>query len=302
MYALIASLDHLLLATRSVLQSFADDGVVYLELRTTPRALGNVAADGVIRAILTVIQDWNASHPEKMWAGLILSIDRARHDLQFAEDVLGMALKMRDEGLPVVGLDLAGDPSKGDVRIFRPIFQRAKMLGLKVTVHFAELPDREVEMDEIMSWCPDRLGHALHVPDRLKQEIIDKGIGLEMCLTCNVLAGMLLVRQRVDDDNALNHSESTREGEKYSEHHFGEWWRTNVPLSLNTDDVGIFHSTNSNEHHLAAKHFGLTKADLLDLCLRALEGAFGPAEVVERARGKVEAFRLNQDCSIRFWE
>lgn len=59
------------------------------------------------------------------------------------------------------------------------------------------------ELLTILSWKPNRLGHVIHVPSDIKNEILKQEIGLELCLSCNVHAKMF---------------EGT-----FSDHHFGEW-------------------------------------------------------------------------------
>lgn len=147
---------------------------------------------------------------------LILSINREQ-TLAEAESTLDIALDFRPL---VVGLDLCGNPSKGDISLFTPVFNRAKEAGLGITVHFAEVPllsipsSAEVttpppltELDTMLSWNPDRLGHAIHIPKHLKEEIRRRHIALELCLTCNIKAKML-----------------PGNGTSYENHHFGEWY------------------------------------------------------------------------------
>lgn len=97
-------IDSIVLTTNSVLQDFEQDGVVYLELRTTPRAIPSAGLDkeAYVTTILGCIRDFNKkSHT--MTASLILSIDR-RNDLETAMDVVRLASLYRDRG--VVGIDL----------------------------------------------------------------------------------------------------------------------------------------------------------------------------------------------------
>jgi adenosine deaminase len=187
------------------------DGVVYLELRTTPRAFSKegldkaVYVDEVLKAM-----DQAQQKMTSIQTRLILSIDR-RNTLAEANEVVALATHFKDRG--VVAVDLCGDPTKGDVALFTPAFKAAQAAGLKITVHFAEAEDSasEAELQTILSWMPDRLGHVIHVPDHVKEQIVArKDIGLELCLSCNVQAKMILG--------------------SFDAHHFGEWWRANVPV------------------------------------------------------------------------
>lgn len=123
-----------------------------------------------------------------------------------------LALKYRARG--VVGIDLCGNPCKGDVSTFRHAFALAKQHGLKTTLHFGEiaLPSLDQELQTLLSYSPDRLGHVIHVPDVLKVEIAERKLGLELCLSCNVHAKMITG--------------------SFPDHHFGFWRDKGCPIVL----------------------------------------------------------------------
>lgn len=146
---------------------------------------------------------------------LILSVDRRNTEAE-ALEVVDLAIKYRSRG--VVAVDLCGDPSKGDVSIFRTAFAKAKRHGLRLTLHFAEVPASscEEELVTLLSYEPERLGHVIHVSDAIKEEIIARELGLELCLSCNVLAKL------------------TPDG--FPGHHFGFWRHKGCPLILCVGD------------------------------------------------------------------
>jgi len=131
-YALCNDLQSLIYTTNSVLQDFQADGVVYLELRTTPRAMpsANISKELYINTILDCITTSNASNVMK--TNLILSIDR-RNDLPTALSVVDLAVKYRSQG--VVGVDLCGDPAVGNISLFTPAFEKARSEGLNITMY-----------------------------------------------------------------------------------------------------------------------------------------------------------------------
>lgn len=195
-----------------MLENFADDGVAYLELRTTPReiATAGISKEDYVSTVLTTIETFNGTQ-DALHAFLILSIDR-RNTIEQAEEVVDLALKYAPKG--VVGVDLCGNPLRGDVSIFKPAFARAKAGGLKVTLHFGEVPSSgtKEELEMLLSFQPDRLGHVIHVPADIKAEIRKRRLGLELCLSCNVLAKMT--------DGS------------FAGHHFGEWRESDCPIAL----------------------------------------------------------------------
>lgn len=95
-YNLIDNLDAIRFATRSVLEDFLDDGVVYVELRTTPRAIlaKGMSKEDYVRVVLETMTAFMEETERKMTAYLILSIDR-RNTLEEAMEVAELALKYR---------------------------------------------------------------------------------------------------------------------------------------------------------------------------------------------------------------
>ncbi|KAG5928545.1 hypothetical protein E4U42_000462 [Claviceps africana] len=268
-YNLLTDKESIEYATRSVLEDFLADGVVYLELRTTPRATGDMTAEAYIRLLLDTIHDFEKSCPE-MHTRLILSVDR-RHSLAMAESILDLATRLRTEQGPgVVGIDLCGDPTVrtgGDVSIFTPVFKQAAKNGLGITVHFAEaeVSSSHDELRTLLSWHPGRLGHVIWEDEEAKKEIVQRALCLELCLSCNVQAGLICGG--------------------FQDHHFKHWFGTNGPkISLGTDDVGVFGSPLSNEYQLVAQHFDLNRAQICELARQGIDGIFGGDEEKQRLR------------------
>ncbi|KAJ5042889.1 uncharacterized protein L3040_004280 [Drepanopeziza brunnea f. sp. 'multigermtubi'] len=259
-YNLCNDEESLLYTTKSVLADFEADGLAYLELRTTPRAMpsANITKDDYVRLILSVT---NAPSPQ-MKTKLILSIDR-RNDAATALSVVALALKYRSQG--VVGIDLCGDPTVGDVSIFRPAFQLAISENLPITIHFSEAPScTKEELWTLLEYRPQRIGHVIHVPEDVREEIVRRGLGLELCLSCNVHAKMI--------------------PGTYGDHHFGWWKGKGCPIALSTDDVGVFGSALSNEYALIAEHFNLDNKEICELARSAVDMIFGGEKEKERLR------------------
>ena len=229
-------------AASSVFHNFYNDGVRYLEIRSIPRPLNDSCrpdqegrAEEYVTTVLDSIDSFKAAEKEEeMSIYLILAIDRAscakaggggeEEAYNIANHTVDLAIKYRDRG--VVGVDLCGNPNAGPgVSLFRDAFAKAKKVGgLGITLHFAET-DRPAaaadpvssaadELAVLLSYGPDRLGHVIHVPDNVKQEIARRRLGLELCLSCNVHAKMIA-------------------GGGFIDHHFGYWRQvTDCPLAL----------------------------------------------------------------------
>ena len=278
-YNLCNDVESIRYATRSVLEVFQKDGVVHLELRTTPgenTAIG-LTEEIYVKAIQEAICEFDSSdcfeYPNtRMVTTLILSIDR-RMTKEQAMDVVELAVRyqhterrsesgkvLRDDLRYVVGLDLCGNPAKGDISVFAGAFAKAKSHGLGITLHFAEMPksSSDEQLRQLLSWNPDRLGHVINVSPEFAKIIAAPKLGLELCLSCNVLAKL------------------TTGG--FAMHHFGQWRQTDCPIALGTDDIVIFDSPLSNEYLLAATHFHLSPKDLIGLSKSAAMAAFSGRE------------------------
>jgi adenosine deaminase len=141
--------------------------------------------------------------------------------LEEAMEVVTLAAKYRDRG--VVSVDLCGNPTRKAISHLSPAFVEAAARGLDITLHFAEIAQEDTaELEMMLGWQPSRLGHVIHVPASIKEIIAERDLGLELCLSCNVLCNL------------------SRGG--FGAHHFGEWWMAGGKIALSTDDVGIFES------------------------------------------------------------
>jgi len=205
-YHLVSDADAVRHTTLAVLRDFAADGVVYVELRTTPRPTRDLTKAQYVQTVLDAMADFEAGARGTLRARLILSVDR-RNTPAEAAAVVDLCRRFRARG--VVGIDLCGDPARGGVEALAPAFAAARAVpGLGTTLHFAEAPasSADAELRLLLGWRPDRLGHVIHVGDEVRRAIAARrGIGLELCLSCNVQARMV---------------EGGFEG-----HHFGRWWK-----------------------------------------------------------------------------
>ncbi|KAJ5147175.1 hypothetical protein N7526_000527 [Penicillium atrosanguineum] len=212
-YQLCNDLESLAYAVTSVLEDFLADGVRYLELRTIPRASpeSNITQEEYLTTVLDTIQKFK-SRTQEMSVFLILALDRGNTTPAEATRIIDLAITNKPRG--VVGVDLCGNPTEGDVTLYRDAFARAKAYGLGLTLHFAETPasGNPAELAALLSFQPDRLGHVIHVPDEFKREIARRRLGLELCMSCNVHAKLI-------------------EG-SFLDHHFGDWRHGECPIVL----------------------------------------------------------------------
>ncbi|KAG8079478.1 hypothetical protein GUJ93_ZPchr0007g4897 [Zizania palustris] len=274
--------------TKEVVEDFAAENVVYLEIRTTPknneakgmtkRSYMNAVIKGLqtVEAAEVVLFDSNLStdktltctpmselggdtRKKMICVRLLLSIDRRETTLA-ALDTVNLAMELKDQG--VIGIDLSGNPVVGEWETYLPALEHAKELGIPITIHCGEVANRK-EIQAVLDFCPQRLGHVCCLNDDEWKKLKSSMIPVEICLTSNVMTG----------------------GAPSLElHHFADLYNAKHPLSLCTDDSGLFSTSLSNEYYLVASTFGLGKAELFQLAQDAVEFVFAGDEVKKSLR------------------
>lgn len=204
------NIENLYLATLNVIKEFHEDGVLYLELRTTPRSENNMTKRQYIETVIKAIRNNKCDIVVK----LILSIDR-RHVDEISYESLNLIIKMKQIHPDViVGVDLCGNPNEG--KFDCKLFQEARENNLKITLHCAEVKN-DLETIEILNFKPDRIGHGtcIHPDFKGAKELWDNylktKIPIEMCLTSNVICGT---------------------SNSYKEHHIKNWYEKSLPLAI----------------------------------------------------------------------
>jgi len=154
-YALISTPDALARATVGVLDAFflpKKDGsgpeCTYLELRTTPRETLYMTREVYLCTVLATIEQYlqtlsPLSEPighnsPRRRISVIVSLDR-RMNKEVMDEIVSTVLRLKREGLGIVGIDLCGDPRAGNVSDWEDVFAKVREVGLGITLHIAEV-------------------------------------------------------------------------------------------------------------------------------------------------------------------
>eukprot|EP01025_Chloroclados_australasicus_P036523 TRINITY_DN3724_c2_g1_i1.p1 TRINITY_DN3724_c2_g1~~TRINITY_DN3724_c2_g1_i1.p1 ORF type:complete len:345 (-),score=29.42 TRINITY_DN3724_c2_g1_i1:819-1853(-) len=239
--------------TFQVLEDFRQDGVIYLELRTTPkeRPEYSITKQTYLEAVFDGLQRFNQQDTaaEEMMVRLILCIDR-KEDTQAAINTVELAQKYKQQG--IVGIDLCGNPTMGNWETWLPALQLAKNYGLRITLHAGEVWNKDETM-KILRFCPDRIAHMVCTDEEIDELLLEKAIPVELCLSSNVISNSVA---------------------SYSSHHLLQLKEKGHPFMLCTDDSGVFRTSLSNELTIACKHLGFTKYDVVNLQLNSIPYTF----------------------------
>ncbi|CAH2071650.1 unnamed protein product [Thlaspi arvense] len=266
--------------TREVVEDFALENVVYLELRTTPkrndsigmskrsymeavleglRSVSEVDTDFVTESNSQKIRNaCDGVRRKKIYVRLLLSIDR-RETTESAMETVKLALEMRNVGV-VVGIDLSGNPLVGEWSTFLPALQFAKDNDLYITLHCGEVPNSK-EIQAMLDFKPHRIGHACFFEDDDWEKLKSFRIPVEICLTSNII---------------------TKSISSIDIHHFADLYNAKHPLIICTDDFGVFSTSLCNEYALAVRSFGLSKREAFTLARSAIDATFAEDEVKQQ--------------------
>nr|ACO15512.1 Adenosine deaminase-like protein [Caligus clemensi] len=245
---ILSSKELLSKALRRVLSEFRKDGVVYCELRSSPRAGQDYNKEEYLRIIVSIIQKEAPRLP--LIAKLIVSIDRSK-PIQDAQENLDLFLLLSKEfPTTIVGLDVSGNPTKGDmVAILALIEEKRRLQPFNITIHTGEEPSHN-EIQEILKFKPDCIGHGVHVSPKEAMHI-----PWEICLTSNIVSKSVPC---------------------YEKHILKTVHEVGIPFGLSTDDFGLFKTSLLKEfEHMRTKIICfLFNKDIFNIAKRPIDFIF----------------------------
>jgi adenosine deaminase len=154
----------------------------------------------------------------------------------------------------VVGVNIGGNEARFPIAPMVTLLDRARELGLGVSIHAGESTDEEQLLSAISAARPERVGHAVKLQsDYGLGEVLRSNVHIEACPSSNVSLGYL--------KNSCDHPLLVR---------------PELRGSINTDDRSFFSSTLSEEIASLCEQGCISLADAARFQLFAVEDAFGP--------------------------
>ena len=164
---------------------------------------------------------------------------------------------MRYRPAGTVGIGLGG-PEVGVRRAdFAPAFRVARDAGLHSNPHAGETVGPAEVWAALRELGAERIGHGIGAAQDpvLLDYLASHGIALEVCPTSNVCTGAV---------------------PSLAEHPLPTLLAAGVPVTLATDDPGMFHTSLNDEYLRCHQAFGLTAAGLAGLARAGARAAFCP--------------------------
>ena len=243
------------------MQAFGKEGVVYLE--TQQGVEGALKADGspyttdevanIFRSVLASPQAKATGVEVRLQNSLLRFAPNAEQQLR---NLYAITDKYRDL---YVGVNMVGreDNDKGYPLRFLPVLRelRHKYPDINLSIHAGEVDEPNSHVRDTLLLGAQRIGHGVNL-------ITDPETMLRMrhgpyMVEINLISNLLL--EYVSD---------------YSQHPFGEYLRTDIPVALSTDDRGMWDSNMTDEFYVAVKEFNLSWEEIVKVGRNSLVYSF----------------------------
>jgi len=228
------------------------DGIDYIELRFSPWFMAQAHGLDPTGVVESVVDGTAAGQLEfGVKVNLIGILSRT-----YGPDTAAKELKsLLSQRQAITALDLAGNEAHFPAHWFREHFRRARQAGWHITVHAGEIAGPESVWEALHGLGAERIGHALRALEDplLMDYLVKQKIGVESCLTSNVQTSCVA---------------------DYPVHPLRMFLEAGIPATINTDDPGISGIDLPYEYNVAAPKAGLTKRQIHQAQVNALEAAF----------------------------
>jgi adenosine deaminase len=256
MTAVLADADACRRVARENVEDAKHEGIDYIELRFSPWFMAEPHKLDPARVVAAVVEGVAEGVQATGVRVNLIGILSRTYGTEIAHKELNALLTQREH---IVALDLAGDEAKFPPRLFLEHFQRGRKAGWHVAVHAGESAGPESVWDAVRSLGAERIGHGVRATESeaLINFLAEKRIGIEANLTSNV---------------------QTSTVPDLAGHPLREMLDRGLLASINTDDPGVSAIDLRHEFEIAAPAAGLSRDQIRQAQINALETAFLPAD------------------------
>ena len=245
----------------------AAEGVRYIEMRYAPplNTLQGLTLEQTVAAPLRGIAKAQA---ETDITARVIICSLRHYDPALSLELAHLAVAHR--GLGVVGFDLAGGEFGNPASRHAAAFAYCKEHGLACTCHAGEGDGADSIRQAVHDCHAHRIGHATRLLEdaALVEEVHERGIALELCLTSNV---------------------QTRATERYETHPLKQFLARGMNVCLNTDNRLMSDTTLVDEYHHAATKCDCTIEEIAGMALDGFRSSFLPVDEKQALVARMEA-------------
>jgi adenosine deaminase len=254
----------------------AAEGVRYIEMRYAP-PLNTLQGMSLSEAVEAPLRGIARAQRETDITARVIVCSLRHYDPALSMQLAELAVAYKGSG--VVGFDLAGGELGNPASRHAAAFAYCRDHGLPCTCHAGEGDGPESIRQAVHDCHAHRIGHATRLLEdvELAEEIHERGIALELCLTSNV---------------------QTRATERYETHPLKQFLERGMNVCLNTDNRLMSATTLVDEYYHAATRCDCTFDELAGMALDGFRSSFLPDEekvpLVARMALEIEALRTGQ--------
>jgi len=180
---------------------------------------------------------------------------------------------VRDEGLPVVGFDLAGAEAGYPAEDHRVAFQYCHSHFLKKTVHAGEAYGPESIFQAITDCYANRIGHGTWL---FAHQMIQDPLIPNRAAYCHQLVEYI-ASQRITIEVCLTSNAQTHPRMRHlAQHPLRAMLNHELSISLCTDNRLVSHTTVTDELRLAVRELKMTPSELRNVVIAGFKGSFFP--------------------------
>lgn len=192
------------------------------------------------------------------------------------------SVKLRDEqGLPIVGIDLAGQEEGYPAHNFKEAYEYAHKNFMHKTVHAGEAYGAESIFQAITECYADRIGHgySLFIPELiLDPQIKNKPDYI------NELSSYIADRRTVIEVCLTSNKQTNPNLKDIKEHKFKDMLEARMATTICTDNRLVSNTTVTDEYKLALDNFDIPLKRLKDIVAYGFKKSFYPGHYVEKRK------------------
>ena len=246
--------------TEELIADLVKQGLSYAEIRFAPQlhTRRGLSQEQALQAVLNGLKS-----PHTIPVGIItcmMSVGPEEVNRQANMETVELCAKYIGKG--VVAVDLAGAEGIVPLSNFAPLFAKARSLHLPMTCHAGDSQPADTVRDAI-HFGVTRIGHGHHIlaDETLCRYAKEHKITLEICPTSNVQCMTV---------------------PSYEEHPVRALFKMGVPVTINTDNMTLAHTTLDDEYEHCRNEMHFTDDELRQMSLYAIDAAFAPRKVKEQ--------------------
>ncbi|MGE4548252.1 MAG: adenosine deaminase [Intestinibacillus sp.] len=250
--SVLQTADALRYAAGELVVTLGMQGLSLAEIRFAPqlhRQQGVSQAEAV-EAVLAGVRDGQTRYP-LIKIGVILCMMSTGRDADNAETAR-LALHYRGQG--VCAVDLAGREGARPMKDYEPLLAPLRAADFPITLHAGEAGDFR-NVAKAIGLGARRIGHGTRVASApgMVQQLVEKGIVLEQCVTSNVQTQCVI---------------------SYQSHPIRKLFDAGVKIAVCTDNMTVSDTTLAREYQILQDVHKFTEDELATLARYAREAAF----------------------------